>query len=63
MKMFEPGRRSALLRQVSSDPTYQRSALLARAEYHQLVGEYLDAKEIYRRFFDAMRRITTCACR
>ncbi len=50
MKLFEPGEALALIEQVPSDPIYQRSAELARAEYHQLVGEYLDAKQIYQTF-------------
>ena len=50
MKMFEPEQALSTLAQVPSEPAYERSGLLARAEYHQLVGEYLDAKEIYRTF-------------
>ena len=50
MKLLEPGEALALLEQVPADPVYQRSAALARAEYHQLVGEYLDAKQIYQTF-------------
>ena len=53
MKLFEPGQASAMLEQVPSDATYQRSAALARAEYHQLVGEYLDAKQIYQTFLSS----------
>jgi tetratricopeptide (TPR) repeat protein len=48
MKLFEPQQAFKTLETVPADPAYERSALLARAEYHQLVGEYFDAKEIYR---------------
>ncbi len=48
MNLFEPQQALKTLESVPSNPPYEHSALLARAEYHQLVGEYFDAKEIYR---------------
>jgi tetratricopeptide (TPR) repeat protein len=48
MKLFEPQQALTTLETVPANPTFERSALLARAEYNQLVGEYFDAKEIYR---------------
>ena len=50
MKQFQPGQALQTLDRVPREPAYERSAALARAEYHQLVGEYLDAKEIYQDF-------------
>ncbi len=49
MARFQPVPACALLKAVASNEEINRSLLLAWAEYHQLVGEYLEAKAIYQK--------------
>jgi tetratricopeptide (TPR) repeat protein len=50
IQLYEPGNARALLENFIPTPALKRRFLQARAEYHQLVGEYADAKQIYERF-------------
>ena len=51
MKLFEPGQAFALLEQVPGGPDLPAQAAAARGRSTiQLVGEYLDAKQIYQTF-------------
>jgi tetratricopeptide (TPR) repeat protein len=50
IQKFEPGEARVLLQGIKPSSQAQRLALLTWAEYHQLVGEYAQAKQIYNDF-------------
>jgi tetratricopeptide (TPR) repeat protein len=50
IQKFEPGEARRILESVKPGSQAQRLALLTLAEYHQLVGEYAQAKQIYNDF-------------
>jgi tetratricopeptide (TPR) repeat protein len=50
IQQYQPGQARALLEGFNPGPTVKRRYLQARAEYHQLVGEFADAKQLYQRF-------------
>src|SRR5262245_57675198 len=50
VQKFEPGLARRLLAAITPDGPVARIYWLTRAEYHQLVGEYTEAKEIYGKF-------------
>jgi tetratricopeptide (TPR) repeat protein len=47
MQQFQPEQARTTLQAVTPPDDARRNWLLARAEYHQLVGEYVEAKTIY----------------
>jgi tetratricopeptide (TPR) repeat protein len=50
LQLFHPQQARAVLEGFTPGETARRSYLLTWAEYHQLVGEYVEAKRIYRDF-------------
>jgi predicted Zn-dependent protease len=50
IQQYQPEQARALLEGFSPAAALKRRYLQARAEYHQLVGEYADAKQVYERF-------------
>jgi tetratricopeptide (TPR) repeat protein len=50
LQMFQPQSALKVLNSIKPDAAVDRLVRLTRAEYHQLVGEYLEAKQVYLQF-------------
>jgi predicted Zn-dependent protease len=47
VQQYQPRQARELLEGLAAEPAVKRRYLQARAEYHQLVGEFADAKQVY----------------
>jgi tetratricopeptide (TPR) repeat protein len=50
IRQYQPAQARALLEGFTPAPAVRRRYLQARAEFHELVGEFADAKQVYERF-------------